>query len=223
MRSSIWSSRIAGAVGLVVSVVLLAIPTGVASARSVTHKTKHQTCLTMFSTARMSGYSTVRMKLVGGVTKDSVTQPWEYNDNAADQLTVTGTVCVYANSGPDPAGWPRGYDAVVGLGFNAKASHWGAFTATYRAGLGWFDGHMNFGPTYSALKLGHGSKAFLLTFNLWNFYPGFSATNDPGKFPEFYYAVIVLSKHHNVLMFSCEGLSASQTENVARGVLKSGF
>jgi hypothetical protein len=213
-----WSHRSAAAVGVVVSFVLLAIPTGVASA----HKLKQQTCIQRFSTARMSGYSTVPMKLIGKPIKDSVTSPWEYTDDGAAQLTKIGTVCVYTNSGPDPADWPPGHDAVVGLGYNAKPSLWGKFAAIYRSDSGWFDGHEDYSSAYSPLKLGNGSKSFLLTFDQWVRY-GYSATDDPGGFPEFYYAVIVLSKHHNLLMFSCLGLSAAQTESVASGMLNSGF
>ena len=218
MSSFSWPHRRAAAVGLVVSFVLLAIPTGVAGA----HKLKQQTCLQRFSTTRMSGYSAVPMMLIGKPIKDSATSPWEYRDGSPAQLTKIGTVCIYNNSGTDPVDWPAGHDAVVGLGYSAKPSLWGKFAAFYRSGLAWFDGHEDYSSTYSPLKLGHGSKSFLLTFDQWVRY-GYSATDDPGGFPEFYYAVIVLSKHHNLLMFSCMGLSAAQTESVASGMLNTGF
>jgi hypothetical protein len=213
-----WSYRSAAAVGFVASFALLAIPTGVAGA----HRLEQQTCLQRFSATKMSGYSTVPMMLIGKPIKDSVTTPWQYMDGSSAQLTKTGTVCVYNNSGVDPVDWPAGHDAVVGLGYNAKPSLWGKFEAHYRSSLGWFDGHENYHSTYSPLKLGNGSKSFLLAFDEWTRY-GYSATDDPGGFPEFYYAVIVLSKNHNLLMFSCMGLSAAQTESVASGMLSSGF
>jgi hypothetical protein len=216
------------AVGLAASFVLAATLASTASAHAAKPPTvKHLSCLQRFPTQTMSQYTGAPMAIIGHVYNNPL-HSWEYKEGSSGQLTKIGSLCFYQTTEPVPASWPtNGYpdESFVELGYDANPKLWGRFTALYRSNDGAFDGTENYPssdlPTYSPVALGYGSKAFLLTFDQWT-YQGYDAADADG-YPEYLYAVVVLSRRHSLLLFAAAGLSATQTKSVATGLLKTDF
>jgi hypothetical protein len=76
--------------------------------------------------------------------------------------------------------------------------------------------------SYSRVKLGYGSQAFLGTVDLFGYYgitPG-TATNG---FPQYLYDLTVYSRHHNLLEVAFMTASLPKTEGLVDAILKTNF
>jgi len=106
-------------------------------------------------------------------------------------------------------------DAFLNVGYGVSKADWDKIVAGYKAG-GEFDGigASQYSPLHQVL--GVGTQGFLDRVDMWATY----GATPPTTFPEYLYAVDVLTRHHNEFQVAFMNVSLAKTETWVINFLK---
>jgi hypothetical protein len=191
-------------------------------------KPKHRLCSAVFPTGeigQITGLETTAAKPIatnGGPHGDSY---WRATATGVVpvQGNVPGSLCLWLDKNPPGPPWGADYGlqntAWVAVGYGESNKNWRKYRAlTEASGLFQF----SLPASYSSIKVGYRSKAFLATVDLWGYYsiaPGTAV----GGFPHYLYEVTVFSRHHNLLQVAFMTATRAKTVAEVDTLLKSGF
>jgi hypothetical protein len=142
---------------------------------------------------------------------DSVYQP-VHSDPFPNRLG--GAQCSWlATSSPWDGGNWLDNDAFLNVGYGVSQKSWNEQVSAYRAGGEFEDiGTSHYSPLGQVL--GVGTQGFLDAVDMWSTY------GEAAPFPEYLYAVTVLTRHHNAFQVAFMNVDPSESEMWVINLLK---